>query len=258
MSPFFFYLVATSIRASFHKRIAFLVESTFMMLSNMIFFFIWWIFFHQFQEVGGWTLREMAALMAIGLGGYGLMQIGLGGGRFLARMIRNGELDCFLTKPKNVLLHILGSTSFTKGWGNLATSFILIVLGGWTDGFSLLILGFSLISSCIIFTSVMVIAQSSAFWMGALESVAKKYTDSLFIFTAYPTHIYSGLLQFLMFTLIPAGIITYLPVVMLKEFSWQTVRILIFSDVFALYLAFFIFESGLKRYQSGNQIGARG
>src|SRR3990172_2025667 len=111
---FFFHLVRTSIKASMSRRGAFLMESALMIANNLIFLSIWWIFFHQFNDVNGWNFKDMVVLMAVVSGGCGLLQICFGGVRNLSRMIPSGDLDPFMTQPKNLLLHIAGSKSFTK------------------------------------------------------------------------------------------------------------------------------------------------
>ncbi len=81
--------------------------------------------------------------------------------------------------------------------------------------------------------------------------------DSLFVFALYPTNIYSGLLQLVMFTVIPAGLIGYLPVELLHKFSWPKMAILFSSTLGFLMLALLVFHLGLKRYESGNKFGMR-
>jgi ABC-2 type transport system permease protein len=93
--------------------------------------------------------------------------------------------------------------------------------------------------------------------MGSIESLSKKYCDALFLFAHYPTNIYSGLLHLIMFTLIPAGLISYLPVELMRHFSWLQFFILIVSTATIVYAAFLIFYSGLKKYESGNKFGVR-
>lgn len=254
---FFIYLVRTSIKASISKRGAFLIESGLMIANNLIFLSIWWIFFRQFNHVAGWDFHDMIVLMAVVSGGYGLMQICFGGVRDLSRMIPSGDLDPFMTQPKNLLLHILGSKSFSKGWGNFLTTITLIVLGGITAPHTLLLILVGTLSSCMIFTSFSVIAHSLPFWMGSVEGLAKKYCDALFLFALYPTNIYSGVLQVIMFTLIPAGVISYLPVQLVREFSWLQLFMLVGSSMLFLVLAVVVFYSGLKRYESGNRFGTR-
>lgn len=238
-------------------RGAFILESSLMIANNLVFVLMWWIFFRQFNEVAGWTLRDIIALNAIGMGAYGLMQICFGNVKQISRIILSGDLDPFMTQPKNLLIHLISSRSMVKGWGHLMTTVILLILGDLTTPHVLALVLLSMISGCLVFTALAIIAHSMVFWLGGVESLARKYCDSLFLFALYPTNIYSGLLQLVMFTLIPAGIIGYLPVELLRNFSWIDLAILLSSSIAFFALAFLVFHLGLKRYESGNQFGIR-
>lgn len=254
---FFFSLLRISIRASISVRGAFLIESTLMIANNLIFLLLWWIFFKEFKQVAGWTMVDMIALNAIGMGGYGLMQICFGGAKYISRVILNGDLDPFMTQPKNLLLHLISSKSFSKGWGHLMTTVILIILGKMAAISSIILILVGMICSFLVFTSIAIIAHSLVFWFGSIEKVSKNYCDSLFLFALYPTNIYSGVLQVVMFTLIPAGVIGYMPVELLRSFSWFKFGSLLTASLGFFSLAFLIFYRGLKRYESGNQFGMR-
>jgi ABC-2 type transport system permease protein len=254
---FFISLLRTSIRASISTRGAFLIETFLMIGNNLIFFSIWWIFFRQFNDVAGWNFNDMIILMIVGTGGYGLMQICFGGVKNLSKIIQNGDLDLFMTQPKNLLLHIAGSRSFSKGWGHLMTSVMLMVLGGISSPHIILLVLIGILCGCLVFTSMNIIAHSLPFWMGAVEGLSRKYCEALFLFALYPTNIYSGVLQIIMFTLIPAGVIGYLPVQLVRHFSWLELSLLMGSSLCFFAIAFFVFYSGLKRYESGNRFGTR-
>lgn len=256
-TQFFIHLLRTSIKASISNRGAFLIESALMIANNLIFLSIWWIFFREFNHVAGWNFNDMIILMAVGTGGYGLMQICFGGVRNLSKMIPSGDLDPFMTQPKNILLHIAGSRSFSKGWGNVMTTVTLIALGGITAPKVILLILLGILTSCLVYFSFNVIAHSLPFWMGSIEGLSKKYCDALFLFALYPTNIYSGILQIIMFTLIPAGIIGYLPVELVRHFSWLHLFFLLGSSLCFLAIAVFVFYSGLKKYESGNRFGTR-
>jgi ABC-2 type transport system permease protein len=254
---FFLYLLRTSLKASISKRGAFLIESGLMVANNFIFLSMWWIFFRQFNDVAGWNFQDMIILTSVGIGGFGLMHICFGGVKTLSKTILQGDLDPFMTQPKNLLLHIAGSRSVSKGWGHLMTALLTIFLGGIATPYNLAIISVSILCSCLIFTSANIIAHSLAFWMGSIETVSKKYCDALFLFAHYPTNIYSGFLQVIMFTFIPAGIITYLPVELVRHFSWLHLSIFIASSVSFIGIAFFVFYAGLRKYESGNKFGLR-
>jgi len=240
------------------RREAFFVESALMLANNLIFFVMWRIFFLQFPDVAGWNFQDMLTLTAVGMGGYGLSQIWGGGTKNLSRMILNGDLDPLMTQPKNLLLHVVGSKVLSKGWGHLMAGFILIPLGGIASVYTLPLILLSMVSGGLVFTAVHVMVHSLAFWMGPMEGLAKKYCDALFLFALYPTNIYSGLLQLVMFTLIPAGVITYLPVELVRHFSWALFLALAGSTIAFVAAACWVFYAGLKRYASGHAFGMRG
>lgn len=254
---FFLALLRTSIRSSVSKRGAFLIELGLMMANNLLFLVLWWLFFRAFDNVNGWGFDEMRLLMAIGLGSYGLMQICFGGLRNLSKVIVQGDLDLFMTQPKPILLHIAGSKSHSKGWGHLLTTLLLLLCGGIVQPLTLLLVAVGILSGTLVFASINAIAHSLPFFLGSVEGVCKKYCDVLFLFTLYPTNIYSGILQVVMFTLIPAGIISYLPTQLVAHFSWKQLFGLVFATSAFVTSALLFFKSGLKRYESGNRFGIR-
>ncbi|MDN3504974.1 MAG: ABC-2 family transporter protein [Rhabdochlamydiaceae bacterium] len=254
---FFFSLLKVGMRSAMSNRASFIMQSSLMILNNFIFFSIWWFFFRQFKTVGEWNFNDMLVLMSVGTGAYGLNQICFGGIRRLSRNIMDGDLDPYMTQPKNLLLHLAGSASIVKGWGHLFTGLILLfnVKPLYIQSSILIIL--SMLCGAIVFSSMTVIAHSLAFWLGSIETVSKKYCDSLFLFILYPTNIYSGMMQLVMFTLIPAGVIGYIPVELLRGFTWIKLAWMLCSASIFASLAFLIFYRGLKRYESGNQFGIR-
>ncbi len=253
---FFSALLKTSIRSSISLRAAFALESIVMILNNLIFLLMWWIFFRQFNHVNGWTFQDMVALTIITTGAFGLLRICFGGTKYFATMIVQGELDPFMTQPQNLLIHLLGSRSVSRGWGHLMTCAILIPLGEFPlSAFPVLLL--AMVCGALVFCAFNVIVQSLVFWLGDVAGLTKKYCDSLFIFCMYPTHIYRGVLQIIMYTLIPAGVIGTIPVELLHDFSWIRLGILLGSTLVFCLLAMWVFDRGLKRYESGNQFGAR-
>lgn len=254
---FWSHLFKMSLKASASQKGVFLTECFLIIANNLLFFSLWWIFFQRFQGVGAWTFQDMTALIAIGSGAFGLAQIGFGGIKKISYLILSGELDSFIIQPQNILLHVAGSKSFAKGWGHLMTGLLLTLFGGFATPLTIPLALLCMLFASFIFASVGVIAYSLPFWLGSIESVSKKYYESLLLFSMYPTHIYSGALKIIMFTLLPAGLIGTIPVELLRDFSIFKLLLLIGSSVSFIALAFFIFNAGLKRYESGNQFGIR-
>ena len=254
---FYLYLLKTSIRSAVHKRGAFITEASLMIANNMIFFALWWIFFGHFKEIDGWDYDDVRILLAIGCGAYGVMQICCGNLKRLSKAIINGDLDPLLVQPKSPLLHFIGSESRAKGWGNLATTALICATGGIDHFSQLFLVAFGVITGASIFIAMNLIAQCSVFWISSMDSLASRYGDALFLFALYPTHIYSGFLQLIMFTVIPAGLIGYFPVELVRSFSIYKLLGLGSIAGALLYFAHAIFFRGLKKYESGNRFSIR-
>ena len=123
-------LVSTNLKASLALRGAFWLQAIFMIANNAIYFSIWFIFFDRFEEIRGWRLGDVGALYGIVATSFGLCVVFAGGVRELARMIIDGDLDSFMTQPKNLLLHTLGSRTFASGWGDIASGIFLLTMSG--------------------------------------------------------------------------------------------------------------------------------
>jgi ABC-2 type transport system permease protein len=250
-------LTATNMKASFALRGAFWLQALAMLLNNVFFFSIWWIFFHRFEEIRGWRVDDMAALFGVVVGGYGIAVLLFGGVRDLSRLIVEGDLDSLLTQPKSPLLQALTSRSVASGWGELATSLLFLAISGkLTLGTVPLALVAVLVSGAV-FTATGVLIHSLAFWLGRIETLARQLWEFTITFSIYPRPLFGGALKLLLFTLIPAGFIGYLPVELLREFRWTGLVGALAGASLYVVLALVVFERGLRRYESGNRFGVR-
>jgi ABC-2 type transport system permease protein len=254
---FFLALMKTSIRSSISLKMVFLIEAFLMIGNNFIFLAIWWLFFNQFQTVGGWSFHDMIVLNCVVSGGYGISRICFGGIKDFSKTIIMGNLDIFMTQPKDILLHIVCSKSQSKGFGHLITAILLFAFDFQALAYKLPLILLFILGGALVFTAFAVIVHSLPFWFGAIDAVTNKYSDSILVFVKYPVNIYSGVFQLMMFTLFPAGIIGFLPVEIVRAFTWTYFFGFIFSVVGFIALAYFIFYRGLRCYESGNQFGVR-
>lgn len=227
----------------------------FMTFNNLVFFCVWWIFFSKFKEINGWHLSELEAMYAFAAGSFGLVVI-FGGGIFeLSRKIIDGSLDPYLVQPKNILAYIIGSQSRASGWGDILTCIILFSMSGYLTGKNILLIIILLITAALIFLGAGIIAHSLAFWLGPVEQLSRQLFEFVLTFSVYPQTIFPFLFKIFLFTVLPAGFIGFLPVEVLRNFSWELLFFTIFSTIIYLLFASWVFSRGLKRYESGNRIG---
>src|SRR5262245_48288652 len=95
-----------SVLSAMEYRTSFLIQVIVMAVNNTAFLILWYIFFQKFPVINGWTFQDTVLLEALVAVNFSLVMI-FGRGAFeLARNITKGELDYFLSFPKNVLWHV--------------------------------------------------------------------------------------------------------------------------------------------------------
>ena len=250
-------LVATNLKASFALRGAFWVQVVFMAANNAIYFSVWWIFFARFDSIAGWRLADMAAIFGVVATAFGLAVVFAGGLTDLSRHIVEGDLDPFLTQPKNLLLHAVGSRTYASGWGDIASGLLFIALSGLVQPRGLPLVFVALACSTTVFVATGVLLHSLAFWLGRVETLVRQLWEFLITFSLYPQPLFSGALKVLLFTVIPAGFIGHLPVQLLRDFTWTSLAAALAGAAFYAALASGVFALGLRRYESGNRFGVR-
>jgi ABC-2 type transport system permease protein len=250
-------LIGTNLRASLALRGAFWLQASFMVLNNVVYFSIWWIFFARFDDIGGWRLPDMAALYGVVASSFGLTIVLCGGLRDLARHVVEGSLDTWLTQPRPTLLQALASQSRAAGWGDFASGVAFIAACGVVSPGEIPLAIAVVLLAATVFVSSGVILHSLAFWLGEVDSLARQVWEFLITFSLYPPTLFSGGLRLLLFTALPAGFIGYLPVELLRRFSPETLAVTSAATLGYALLARAVFRAGLARYESGNRISIR-
>lgn len=247
--------IRTSILSTVSLRESFLLQSFFMFISNIVFFSFWLIYFHHFPSVKGWTLSDISCLYGIVTGAYGLFSTFLGGCRYLARMIDEGDLDMLMVKPKNLIWQIMASKSISSGWGDILSSIVFLAFSGYLTHLPYLIL--FIFTSCAVITAFSILMGSLAFWMGNSHTLSKQLFEFILTFSNYPKSIYVGFVKMMLLTLIPSGFIGFMPVDAIKNQSPLACLLIIGFSIAYCYLAYKVFYWGLKNYTSGNKPGIR-
>jgi ABC-2 type transport system permease protein len=115
-----------------------------------------------------------------------------------------------------------------------------------------------IIASLLIYASFGVLAGCLGFWIGNAEATAFQAQQATINFSLYPGTVFQGWIRVLLFTLVPAGFISHVPVELLRSFDpWRMAALLGFT-VFSVVAAAVVFRIGLRRYESGNLVTLRG
>jgi ABC-2 type transport system permease protein len=202
-------LLLTSLKSAAALRGSFVLQVAFMILNNVTFFVFWWVLFDRVPQLRGYGLPEMEALFGISAAGFGIVQCLFGGVRHLPRLIEDGELDALLTQPKPTLLYALGLRSHPSGFGDFLSGLGFLWLSGYVTLPNLPAVALAITASALGFLGSGIVFFSLAFFLGRTEVLSRQLWDLTITFSLYPEPLFGGVLRFLLFTLLPAGIVSY-------------------------------------------------
>ncbi|MBM3197765.1 MAG: hypothetical protein FJZ58_00730 [Chlamydiae bacterium] len=210
--------------------------------NNLLFLFLWKLFFTVFPFFGGWTWQDMRLLIACGTGSLGLMFVFFGGVKKMPDFIRLCQTSRPALTSKAPLFTLLCGSSIPSGWGHLATSLFCFMLGD----LSLIPLAFVYMTlACFLLTATHTLLYSLLFWCRAGSWIAI-YEELFLLLSLYPIP-HKNMCLLLLF---PAGCVGTLPVTLLRTFSWSPFFIFLTSTSLFCFLAFIVFFFGCKKYQA--------
>lgn len=241
-----------NLSSAMEYRVSFLIQLFGMVLNNVSFAFFWWLLFEKVPTIAGYGYQDVMILWAISSAGFGLAFIFFGGVLKLNQYIIKGELDSFLLQPKNVLLNVISSSTVFSAWGDLLYGTVLFIVIKGVHPLGLLSFAFYCFTAMILFVTVIGTAHSLAFYMGNNSSMVQLIFEFMISFSIYPEGIFKGAVKWIIFTILPAGFITMVPLRLLQNFDIRWFLLLIGVCIIWITILFTVFHKGLKKYESGN------
>jgi len=185
--------------------------------------------------------------------GVGLAMICAGGVRQLARVIHDGELDQVLAQPKPTLLYVLGRRSGAAGVGDLVSGIVMIALSGAVHLTTVPVVALAAVASAVVMVSSGVIFGSAAFWLGPVDAAARQLFELVITFSVYPEPLFGGVLRVLLFTLVPAGFVGYVPAKLVEAPTLgAAVGLVVVAAAYTVF-ATWVFSRGLRAYCGGSR-----
>ena len=238
------------------NKTTFLTNVIFMILNNASFIIQWLVLYSIQDNIGGYTFQQVLLLWGVAAGSYGVSHFFFENAYELAETITDGKLDAYIVQPKNILLSAITSKVKTSALGDLLYAYIMCVVVARSFS-SILLFTFLIICGGIILTGIAVILGSLSFWFKRADMVAEAGNGWMTNFANYPDGIFKGVVKVLLYTLIPVGIVNYIPVQLLTHFRLSNLGIVVGFASVIIILAFIVFYRGLKRYSSSNLMSMR-
>lgn len=251
-------LLATNLKAALAQRGNFAFQALFMFINNLTFFVFWWVLFQNVETIRGWVIADVMLLYGLSAAAYGVMVVFAGGVRQISRWIDEGELDPLLVQPKATWLYAVGSRSQPSGVGDVVSAVFFLAASGRVHLGNLWLAVCCVLCGACVFLGSALAFYSLAFWVSRTETLSRQLVDFLVMFTFYPDSLFSGALRVVLYTVLPAGFITYLPVRLIRDGTLVWLPVLLLAAAGAITLGVSVFQRGVRRYASGSRFGIWG
>lgn len=247
----------TNLASAMEYRVSFLTQAVGMAINDVFFLFFWWMVFQQAGNLGGYSFRDVMSIWALSASTFGLLHIVFGNVRRINAIVQSGEMDIFLLQPRDPYIHAHVARMNFSAWGDFVYAIILFfAISGWNPGRWLLFLVFT-IAGALLLGAVLSMADALVFYWGDSSGVTRLVTEFMLNFSLYPDSIFRPGVKWIIYTVLPTAFVVFVPYRLMQAFNLPVCLGVLAIDVGAVILARQVFISGLKRYASGNRMGAR-
>lgn len=250
--------IRLNLNAHLEYRGAFFTQMVAMLLNNLVWVAFWVLFFTRFPVLRGWTVQDVITLWAIAGTGFGLAHTVCGNALQLSSLIVQGQLDVWMSYPRALLPHLLLGRMSATSWGDLLFGYGVYLFFVKPDLVHLALFTGLTVSVAMLFVGFNVLTGSLSFYLGNSEGLTQQWRNAMLTFSTYPATLFEGTVKLVLYTLIPAGFVTYLPIEALRSLSWIYALLAVAGSTAVLLVGVGVFYHGLRRYSSGNLMQMRG
>jgi len=213
--------------------------------------------FQRFDTIQGWSFYEVALCYSIVHAGFAISECFARGFDSFSRLVRTGEFDRVLVRPRGTVVQVLGSKFEFTRVGRMFQALIVMViafsnLGDRFAYYHYLFIGLMILSSVIIFTGIYILGATMCFWTVQALEVINLFSDGGREMSQYPLSIYKKFIRVFFTYVIPFGMVNYYPLMMvLGKIDYKLVYV--FMPIFGLLFilpCLLIWSFGVKRYKS--------
>ena len=212
----FFLLAGSRVRSQLQYRVSFTLDAAGMFVVTFLDFLAIAIIFQNVPRLGEWSLGEVALLYGISGMAFALTDMVVGHLDELSLLIRSGDFDVLLVRPRSSLFQVVTLDFQLRRLGKLAQSALVLAYAiaavdiDWNAG-RVVVLAASIVSASVIFAAVWVTMICIVFWAVEGRETANAFTYGGQFLAQYPISIYDAWLRRLLAFVIPMAFVAYLP-----------------------------------------------
>ena len=211
--------------------------------------------FQRFHEIDGFTYNEVLLCFAITLMEFGLAEAFARGFDTFAQMIKKGEFDRIMVRPRNEIFQVLGSHIEFSRIGRILQAIVIFVWGfsiskvHWTIP-KLLTVILMLIGGTVVFSGIFLIYASICFFTVEGLEFMNILTDGAREYGKYPVCIYGRRVLLLCTFVVPYSLIQYYPLLYLLDRGKPYYALLPIAACLFFLPCLLLWKLGVRHYTS--------
>lgn len=212
--------------------------------------------FQRFDSVKGYTYSEVLLCFSVVLLQFSVAEMFGRGFDTFSGIVRQGEFDRILVRPRNEILQVLGSRFELTRIGRMLQALILFVYSianscvRWTTARIFTVI-FMLFGGIAVFFGLFIIRAAVCFFTLEGLEVMNVFTDGVKEFGKYPVDVYGKRVLFFMTAIIPYALVQYYPLQFLLGRTESAAYV--FLPLAALFFpipCLLLWRYGVRKYQS--------
>ncbi len=252
----YFKYVSMILKCQMQYKASFIMTTIGQFLVSFTTFIGVYFMFSRFNTVDGFTFSEVLLCFSVVLMAFSLTECFVRGFDVFPRLIKSGDLDRILVRPRNEIFQVLTSNIDFSRFGRLFQAVLMLCYAIPTSGIAwnlskVITLIIMLIGGIAVFSALFVLyAGISFFTIEGLEFM-NIFTDGIREFGKYPLSIYGeGVLRFLTYV-VPIALFQYYPFLYLIGRS-NNIGLMFLPFIGFLFLipCYIFFKFGVRKYKS--------
>jgi ABC-2 type transport system permease protein len=254
-------LIGAQIRSQLQYRLSLGLDFLGAGLISFVDFLAVLVIFHNVPRLGTWGIREVAFLYALSSISFALTDMLIGHLDLFPQLIRTGNFDVLLVRPRSTLLQVFGSDFAVRRFAKAVQGSAVLVYAlsalhlHWTV-WRVVVLVVSVPTGCVIFGSVWVVGACLAFWTTDGGEFTNAFTYGGSFMAQYPIDVYSTWLRRFLAYVVPLAFVCYFPALFVlgKRDPLGLPRVLEFASpavaAVAAAIAALVWRGAVRHYRS--------
>lgn len=174
------------------------------------------VIFHNTQQLGAWSVREVAFLYAMSSISFAFTDLLIGHLDQFPQKIRDGNFDILLVRPRSTLFQVIGSDFQLRRLGKALQGLLVLVYAvasltiPWDAGRVAMVV-VMVPAAIVIFASIWTIGSCLSFWTTDGGEFTNAFTYGGNFLAQYPIDIFSSWLRRFLAYIVPLAFVSYFP-----------------------------------------------